>query len=65
VGVVVIDCTLMGESEPTPTEPTLICRVFRRGARTGGGADGIPRLTEVTWTPYFIEVSIVAVWAGG
>ncbi len=51
VGVVVIDCTLMGESEPTPTEPTLIWRVLRRGARTGGGADGIPRLTEVTWTP--------------
>ena len=51
VGVVVIDCTLIGESEPTPTEPTLIWRVFRRGARTGGGADGIPRLTEVTWTP--------------
>jgi hypothetical protein len=51
VGVVVIDCTLMGESEPTPTEPTLIWRVFLRGARTGGGADGIPRLTEVTWTP--------------
>ena len=52
VGVVVMDCTLMGESEPTPTEPTLIWRVLRRGARTGGGADGIPRLTEVTWTPW-------------
>ena len=52
VGVVVMDWTLMGESEPTPTDPTLIWRVFRRGARTGGGADGIPRLTEVTWTPY-------------
>jgi hypothetical protein len=51
VGVVVIDCTLMGKSEPTPTEPTLIWRVFRRGASTGGGSGGIPRLTEVTWTP--------------
>ncbi|CAH0327908.1 hypothetical protein SRABI128_06583 [Microbacterium sp. Bi128] len=51
-GVVVMDWTLMGESEPTPTDPTLIWRVLRRGARTGGGADGIPRLTEVTWTPF-------------
>ena len=24
VGVVVIDCTLMGDSEPTPTDPTRI-----------------------------------------
>jgi hypothetical protein len=47
VGVVVMDCTLIGESEPTPTEPTLIWRVFRRGASVGGGAAGIPRLTEV------------------
>ena len=48
VGVVVIDCTLTGDSEPTPTDPTRICRVFRRGASTGGGGAGIPRLTEVT-----------------
>jgi hypothetical protein len=47
VGVVVIDWMLIGESDPTPTEPTLIWRVLRRGASTGGGADGIPRLTEV------------------
>src|SRR5687767_5735594 len=58
VGVVVMDCTLMGESDPTPTEPTLICRVLRRGARTGGGAEGIPRLTEVTRTPCIEEVVV-------
>jgi hypothetical protein len=42
-----MDWTLTGESDPTPTEPTLIWRVLRRGARTGSGAFGIPRLTEV------------------
>src|SRR5690625_117556 len=50
VGVVVIDCTLTGDSDPTPTLPTLICRVCRRGASTGGGDAGIPRLTDVTKT---------------
>mgnify|MGYP002652946650 CR=1 FL=1 len=29
------ESALTGESLPTPTEPTLIWRVFRRGARTG------------------------------
>ena len=43
--VVVIDCTETGASPPTSTLPTLICRVGRRGARTGGGVAGIPRLT--------------------
>src|SRR3954452_574307 len=47
VRVVVIDCTEIGASPPTSTLPTLICRLFRRGASTGGGADGIPRLIEV------------------
>ena len=42
VGVVVIDCTEIVESLPTPTFPTLIWRVLRRGASTGGGADGMP-----------------------
>jgi len=47
VRVVVIDCTEIGWSLPTPTLPTLIWRVLRRGASTGGGASGIPRLTAV------------------
>ncbi|GAA2068053.1 hypothetical protein GCM10009722_33650 [Williamsia deligens] len=41
--MVVIDCTEMGWSLPTPTDPTMICRVFRRGASTGGGGAGMPR----------------------
>src|SRR3954465_10988335 len=45
VGVVVIDCTETGKSLPTPTLPTWICRVLRRGARTGGGRGGMPRET--------------------
>ena len=47
VSVVVIDCTEIGESLPTPTDPTLIWRVLRRGDRTGGGSAGMPRPTEV------------------
>ena len=47
VSVVVIDCTEMGDSLPTPTFPTRICRVGRRGASTGGGASGMPRLMAV------------------
>src|SRR5829696_2135698 len=46
VSVVVIDWTEIGESLPTPTEPTLIWRVLRRGARTGGGRAGMPSETE-------------------
>ncbi len=48
VSVVVIDCTETGASPPTSTLPTLIWRVCRRGASTGGGAAGIPRSIEVT-----------------
>ena len=33
-----------GGSPPTSTVPTLIWRVVRRGASTGGGAAGMPRL---------------------
>ncbi len=47
VSVVVIDCTETGESLPTPTLPTWIWRVLRRGASTGGGASGMPRLIAV------------------
>src|SRR6476620_3585612 len=45
VGVVHIDCTEMGASPPTSTLPTLILRVLRRGASTGGGRAGIPSPT--------------------
>ena len=45
VRVVVIDWTEIGWSLPTPTLPTWIWRVLRRGASTGGGASGMPRLT--------------------
>jgi hypothetical protein len=45
VSVVVIDCTDTWAFPPTRTEPTLICREARRGARTGGGGAGIPRET--------------------
>src|SRR5690242_20948636 len=47
VSVVVIDCTEIGDSLPTPTLPTWIWRVCRRGASTGGGAAGMPRLISV------------------
>src|ERR671927_1270783 len=50
VSVVVIDCTLIGVPPPTGTEPTMICRLFRRGAGGGGGTAGMPRLTAVTAT---------------
>src|SRR5262249_31281340 len=46
--LVVIDWTLTGAPPPTGTEPTMICRLFRRGARAGGGAAGMPRLIAVT-----------------
>jgi len=47
VCVVVIDCTLTWDSLPTPTLPTLICRVLRRGWRVSG-ALGSPRFTAGT-----------------
>src|SRR5215213_6564334 len=50
VSVVVIDCTLTGAPPPTGTEPTMIRRLCRRGARGGGGTAGIPRLIAVTVT---------------
>ena len=52
VSVVVIDWTEIGESLPTPTLPTWIWRVLRRGASTGGGAAGMPRLIAVMAPAY-------------
>ena len=40
VGVVVIDCTLIGRSPPTPTLPTRIWRVLRPGGEHGRGERG-------------------------
>src|SRR5215203_4585044 len=48
VRVVVIDCTVIGASPPTSTDPTLIWRLLRRGARVGGGRAGMPSETAVT-----------------
>src|SRR4051794_9262131 len=56
VRVVVIDCTEIGDSLPTPTLPTLIWRVCRRGASTGGGASGMPRLIAVIRSGYSAPV---------
>src|SRR5690625_5957874 len=51
VCVVVIDCTETGWSEPTMSEPTLTCRVLRRGAKTGGGSFGMSQATELLTGP--------------
>src|SRR3954471_13293258 len=48
VRVVVIDCTEIGYSDPTPTAPTCSCRVGRRGANGAAGGAGIPRETLTT-----------------
>src|SRR3954453_23710723 len=48
VRVVVIDCTEIGYSEPTPAAPTCSCRVGRRGASGAAGGAGIPRETLTT-----------------
>ena len=48
VSVVVIDCTETGRRRcRRRTLPTWIWRVLRRGASTGGGAAGMPRLIAV------------------
>jgi hypothetical protein len=66
VRVVVMDWTEIGASPPTWTEPTRIVRLRRRGARTGGGASGIPRLTltrpsiPVSSSPGRVEVNLRA-----
>src|SRR3954469_19515130 len=67
VFVVHIDWTLTGKSLPTPTPPTWSCRVFRRGASTGGGAAGMPRLTGVAMTasiPRLRSASVAASASG-
>src|SRR3954469_473276 len=59
VSVVVIDCTEIGASPPTATEPTLIWRDFLRGASTGGGAAGMPNATGTLTAlldPWFVLV---------
>src|SRR6476661_770054 len=53
VSVVVIDCTETGDSLPSPALPTLSWRVGRRGASTGGGAAGMPRLISVMASGYW------------
>ncbi len=50
--VVHIDCTEIGWSLPTPTSRTISWRVLRRGARTGAGGAGIPRLTFAVLTRF-------------
>jgi hypothetical protein len=46
VGVVVIDCTLIGEPPPTGTDPTLMRRLARRtgGARWGGAGAAVLKM---------------------
>src|SRR4051794_21348589 len=51
VCVVHMDWTLTGASPPTSTLPTRILRVGRRGARTGAGASGMPRLIGMLTRP--------------
>src|SRR5258705_11652745 len=51
VSVVVIDWTETGAPPPTGTEPTMIWRLARRGASSGAGAAGRPRLMAVTVRP--------------
>jgi hypothetical protein len=48
VGVVHIDWTEIGASPPTATLPTMIWRLLRRGASTGGGSLRGPRLIAGT-----------------
>ena len=55
VSVVVIDWTEIGWSLPTPTLPTWIWRVGRRGDRTGGGRAGMPKPMEVM-PPAYLRV---------
>ena len=49
--LLVDESLLTGESEPTPTEPTLSCFVLRRGASGLRGALGIPRSTMALILP--------------
>jgi hypothetical protein len=56
VWVVVMDCTEIGESLPTPTLPTLIWRVLRLGVKTGG-ALGNPKLIAGTLNRFFLMPS--------
>ena len=53
VRVVVIDCTEIGWSLPTPTLPTISCRVLRRSASTGGGVAGMPSMMPSVMIPAY------------
>ena len=58
VSVVVIDWTDTGAPPPTGTDPTMIWRLWRRGASGGGGTAGMPRLTAVTANTHLEKIEI-------
>src|ERR1043165_5687584 len=62
VSVVAIDCTDTGAPPPTGTEPTMIWRDLRPGARAGGGGEGKPRLTAVMECATCFRVLFEADW---
>lgn len=60
VGVVVMDCTLIGAPPPTGTLPTMIWRVTLRGVKTGGGILIAPRFTAGTGGSLSVAVAGLA-----
>jgi hypothetical protein len=57
--VVHIDCTLTGESLPTPMVPTWSWRVFRRGASVAAGVPGIPKSTMSSFCPIYPDAKSI------